>query len=80
MAFENSSTTHNSETTTVTSSYHPQAFNTPISHKLTTENYRVATSACQLATIRGLQLFKFLDGQDTPPKYLNLDNALLSIV
>ncbi|WVZ09388.1 hypothetical protein V8G54_013918 [Vigna mungo] len=30
--------------------------------------------------IKGLQLFKFLDGQETPPKYLNHDETLHNII
>ncbi|BAT88038.1 hypothetical protein VIGAN_05147100 [Vigna angularis var. angularis] len=78
MASPNFSSPPKSVTSVVPSSFHPHTSNTSISLKLTPDNFLIWQQV--FATIKGLQLFRFLDGLDIPPKYLSSEDAISSVI
>jgi len=56
------------------SSFLSNTFNTPTSLKLDDDNFLLLRQQV-LATIRGLKLLKFLNGQSLPPKYKTPEDA-----
>jgi len=53
----------------------PQTFTTPITLKLSDENYLIWKQQI-LATVRGFKLFHYLDGSNAPPRFLSVTDRL----